>query len=268
MSAQIIFFDKSLCDYGSSLNVNPNGTTASASQASDLAYLVQDRSNRTAWITTGSVDADNTWFLMDLGDTRTITEILLIKHNFKNYLIQYWDGANYVDLVTVTNSVLTTSRHTVSSTLTSRIKITITGTQVANADKFLYQLILTTLVGQLTGWPIIDAPTHERNRQTAKMLSGKTSLSVGLGAFSCSLKVAIWKDSNDLAIVESLFDSSEGVLVWLCGGDENQFSSKRKGYRLEDIYLMRAVSDYQPQWAEGIYSNGLVIDIDLAEVTR
>ena len=99
------------------------------------------------------------------------------------------------------------------------------------------------------------------------MISGKTHIIETAGFFKASLSLSTWKPSGDLDILEKIFFRREGVLVWLSGGDEDQYSSKRMGYKKEDIYLVRPTNEYQPEWSSNLYKSGLNIKMDLAEVT-
>jgi len=263
MSAeQILFLNKNVADF------SDDNVAAAASQGNDYASFALNRSNNSAWMTTSSVDSDNTTWEVDLVDDHYITDILLLKHNFKAFTIQYWDGAAYVDFSTPISETVNaedTSHFTFDSQNTTKIKITITGTQVANSDKQLFQFIATTQIGQLDGWPIIK-PTILRNRKLIKMLSGKIEVKESIGAFKADLSVKILSNDADLTIVESLFASNEGFLVWLCGGDEDQFRSERIGYRLEDIYLMKCTNEWKPLLYKGLYQAGMKVDLKLSEV--
>src|SRR6267378_555364 len=149
MSSQIIFFNKSISDFQ---NAN---VSASASQGNTYANYPLQRDPDIAWITSGSVDSDNTTWTVDITDQRPVTNILLIDHNFKSYTIKYWNGSAYVDFPTAINvsgNTKGTNAHSFASVNTSKIQITITGTQVANSDKFMHQFIATTKIGQLIGW--------------------------------------------------------------------------------------------------------------------
>ncbi len=263
MAGQILFFKKSRCDF------SIESVVASASQGSAYAAFALNRNNTSAWITSGSVDADNTTFDVDLGEMKDISQILLLKHNFKAFTVKYWDGATYQAFspsISETTNTAASNRYTVTAQSTSKLRIQITGTQVVNADKYLYQFIATELVGQLEGWPVITNPEHNRNKIASMMLSGKLNVSVNVGGFRCDLKVDNWKSSADLTIVEALYNSNEGFLVWLCGGDETQFASVRQGYRYEDLFLMRTTDNYRPEYVRGLYKSGFAIDIKLAEV--
>lgn len=264
MSAQqIIFFQKSKCDIS-----NPN-VTVSASQGNDYAALALNRSDASAWITTGSVDADSPTWIVDMSDAESITNILLAHHNFKSYTVKYWDGAAYQDFstpISETTNTATTTRHSFTAVSTSRIKLTVNGTMTANEDKYLYQFIATNLIGQFSGWPIISNVIHGTNIKRSTMLSGKQHLNRNVGGFSCTLTVKRWTSDADLLIVEDLYDSVEGFLMWLSGGSETQFNTTRKGYRLQDLFLMKCMDDYSPNFVDGIYQNGLAIQMNLAEV--
>ena len=263
--AQIAFFKKNFADIS-----QPN-VVASASQASDAAIYALNRNLFSAWMTTDSVDADNTTFDVDFVDERDVSEIILKKHNFKAYTVKYWDGATYqafTPAISETTNTETTTWHRVTQQTTTKIRITITGTMVANADKYLYGFNATQLIGQLTGWPQIQDPTHSKNPSIDTMLSGKKRVIENIGGFSCNLSVKSWSISADLAIVERLYNSVESFMVWLCGGNEDQFVTQRIGYRLEDLYLVKCTNSYMPKYPEGIYRNGLDLNIKLEEVTE
>lgn len=263
MAGQIRFFEKNKADF-SDMNV-----IVSASQGQTYADRVRDRSNNTAWVTTGSVDADNTTFEIDFGDTKRIDSILLLKHNFKSYEIEYWNGSAWTAFPTPIDETVfagESSFHQFTAVETTGVKLTIRGTQIVDDEKKLYQFVCTEEIGQFNAWPVIKGAKTSRNRTRQKMLSGKENIREQVGAFSCSLSVAILSDSDDLDIIEALHDANEGFLVWLSGGDEAQFSSPRKGYRLEDLFLMKCVTELTNEFFKGIYPNGLVVKFDLVEV--
>lgn len=262
MAGQILFYEKSKCDFTNS------NASATASQGVGYESYLLDRSNRTAWVTSGSVDADLTNIVIDFTEQRYIDTIVFIKWNVKSYTIQYWNGSTYVDFATaidVTTNTAETVKHSVTEVLTSKIKLIIRGTMVANDDKYIYQVICTSFIGQLAGWPVIKKPTHNLNRIVTKMLSGRVNVVESVGGFSMDLEVANWNSDADLTIIERLYTLAEGFLVWTCGGDEAQFSSVRMGYRLEDWFLMRPTNNYVPEYVKGLYKTGLKIQMSLAE---
>jgi hypothetical protein len=259
----IKFFEKNKAD------LSYTAAIATASQGDEYADLARNRANTSAWVTSGSVDADNTTYELDFVDSKVIDTLILAKHNFKNYTFKYWDGAAYQDVspaVAVTNNTSETTSHSFTSVETTKVKVTITGTMTANQDKFLYQFIVTKLLGELSGWPVIKNANNSRSRIRNKMLSGKESISEQVGVVSFRLDQKIMKDDDDITLVENLFFSNEGFLVWLSGGLETQFSNVIRTYRNEDIFLMKCSNEYKPDLYQGIYSAGIHVVIDLVEV--
>lgn len=263
MASQIMFFKKNKGDYGL-----PN-VSATASQGSAYAIYALNRSNNSAWVTTGSVDADNTTWTVDFGDPKRVDRIFLLKHNFKSFTVKYWNGSTWAAFspaINVSGNTAESNIYSVASVSTTKIQVQITGTQTADRDKYLYQFVATELIGQLAGWPVVKNPIISRNRRKNQMLSGKLNVAENVGAFSCELTVSEWKSDADMTIVESLFDSNDGFLVWLCGGDESQFSSVRQGYRFEDLPLVKCENEYKPEFVRGMYQRGLNVSLKLAEV--
>jgi hypothetical protein len=263
MAQPIVFLNKNKLDIS-----NPN-VTLTASEGQDYVDLVRNRSNTSAWVTTDSDDADLTNIVFDFGETRTLSEIILVKHNLKSYTIQYWNGATYVNFSTIiapTANALDTTHHTFTQVETDKIKLVINGTMVADEDKYIFQVIATTRIGQFTGYPIISGFEIDRNRVINQMLSGKKSIIENIGGISFDLSVKFWNIVSDIGIVESLYDASEGFIVWVCGGQESQFFTPVKGYRVEDMILMKCANEYNPDFVKGCYLNGLDLKIKLAEV--
>lgn len=263
MGYQIRFFRKNAAD------IDASGVTVTASQGDDVADLALNRTTLSGWMTTGSVDADNTTFQIDWDSEQLIDSILLVHHNFKNYTLQYWNGSAWTDFsttVAVTNNTDGTTFHEFTEVSTTKLLLTVTGTQTANEDKYLGMFIATTALGQFAGWPQIKKPLVSRNRQVTQMLSGKRSIHEGVGNFACTLSVQLTTDTADLALVETLYDENEGFHVWLCGGSESQFSAPRKPYRLRDVFLMKCADELEPELHKGIYVAGMKIDMQLTEV--
>lgn len=270
MAKQIRFFKKNIIDISND-EVTLTVTDAIAFDTGQgVVDYIRNRNNNSAWVTTNSTDAANTQLDVEWLTGRDVTSLILVKHNFKAFTIQYWDGAAFQDFsipINQSSNSAETSIFEFNSVSTHKIRIIITGCQVVDDDKHLYQLIVSEKLGTgiLDGWPVIQAPTHDTNKKQTKMLSGKIFLLESLGSFSCTLNVDFWRSANDLSIVEDVYFRREGVLLWLCGGDETQFNYTAIGYRLEDLYLVRPVNNYDPEWVKGVYSSGLKISMQLAE---
>lgn len=265
MSGQIAFFKKNKADYS-------NGSVVvTASEGSAYAPFVQRRSNKLGWMTTGSADANNTTLTVDFGDLVALTDIVLINHNFKNFKIQYWTGSAWADFSTplaLTACTDSTTRFSFASMETTKLLLTVYGTQVTDAEKRLCQFIATESIGQLQGWPVIKSPTWNRQKNISTMLSGKQLIADSVGGFTMDLFIKCWNVDADFALIEALYSSGSGFLVWPCGGDETQFRTIRQGFRLEDLFLMKCRNNYVPEHYNGQYKAGTTLTVQLAEVTN
>lgn len=268
MASQILFMEKSKCDLDN-INCTITITDAIASSTGDtIIDFIRNRSNDSSWLTTGSTDAANTELLVDIGDNSTISDIILMQHNWASYTVQYWTGSAYADFtpaISETGTIVDTTHHTFADVNTNRIKIIIGSTQTVDADKQLSQLVITKRFGSLAAWPTIKNPLVSLNKRKSRMLSGKTFVTETTGYFACDLEVKILKSDADLTIVENIFMNRQGLLLWLCGGDQDQFSSIRMGYRLKDLYLVRPTNEWKPEWYKGLYTSGMKINIKLEE---
>lgn len=263
MASQILFFRKPYTD-----RTQPS-VVANASESDDIASYALNRGNISAWVTTGSADANNTTWQVDWGDEKLVDSLLMILHNFKSFTVKYWDGSAYQDFspaISETTNTESTNYYSVTEVSTQRIQITITGTQTPDVDKFLTQFIATKQLGQFEGWPVIKNPTVLKNIKTTRMLSGKVNIAENAGGFSVQMDVPHWRNSQDLALIEQIYRRTESFLVWLSGGDETQFFSVAEGYRNQDIYLMKTVNEYTPEHVRGLYQAGRSVSIRLEEV--
>jgi hypothetical protein len=269
-TGQIRAFKKNKLDISNTLaSITVTDGTATNDGSSFVDFL-RNRNNTSAWLTTGSDDAALTQLDFELTDERDLDTLILVCHNFDSYTIQYWDGALYQDFSTpiaVTGNTKETTFHQFDKVETSRLRLIIQGTIVPDADKKMKQFIATEnlVTGQLAGWPIIKKPTFDTNKKISKMLSGKVNVTESVGGFGFDLQVRHWSIDSDLNIVEEIYLGKRGVLIWLSAGDEEQFQFKRIGYRNEDIYLMRAVNNYSPEYVSGVYVNGVKITLKLRE---
>lgn len=268
MSNNIQFFKKNKID----LDVTQVVITATDDVATDngqaSADLLRNRNNTSGWMTTDSDDTATTTLEANMVNQNDIDNIILVNHNFKEFTIQYWNGLSYVNFsptINQTTNAETTSRFSFTKVTTSKIKITITATQTANADKRMTQLIITELLGTFNMQPEIK-PEIDKNRKVTKYLSGKKNIARSLESFTVDFAMKNVINSADLSLVETLYDSYFGFLVWLCGGTQDQYLFQRRGYRLEDIFLMNVANEYSPQYEESRYSNGIKVDLRLVEV--
>jgi hypothetical protein len=266
----IKFFRKNKIDLDYS-GVDISITDAVASdKGDDFVHFLRNRNNTSGWATTGSSDAANTQIDIDMGSRKDVDCILLVEMNFKNYTIQYYDEdlaswTNFSTSINVTNNTTATRLHTFNSVSARLFRIIITATFVANADKFMTQLIITEALGEFSFQPRIK-PVIDRSRKATKYLSGRSHIIKSIAAFEVAIEMQGVTADVDLSLVENLFDSYEGFIVWLCGGTITQYDTERIGYRLKDLYLVNVANEYRPEWGQSRYKNGIEVDLKLLEV--
>lgn len=268
MSEQIRIFEANYMDL---LNTNASITITDAvatSNGQDISDFMRNRSLNSAWITTDSTDAALTQVDLLIGDSRPVSDILILGHNLKSFTVSTYNGATYDTQYTTTTETDDVTYITFTEVSTTAIRIVINGTQTADEDKYIKRIIVSKLFGQFNGFPKIQGTTNSTNKKQTRMLSGKISLTEGVGSFGCKLTVDNFFDVADLQLIESIYLKREGVEVWLCGGDEDQFTFAALGYRRLDVFRMRPMDEYKPEWYKGIYSSGTKQTLDLVEVVR
>lgn len=262
------FFKENIYDLTNTIPVTTVTDSVATDAGEDFILYLRNRENRTAWITTGSSDLGNTTIEIDFIDARTFNNILLIKHNFKAYTIQYWNGSAWVDFSTAISETTynkTSSLHTFNTVVSQKIKLIITGTQVANSDKYMYQLIVTDQLGEFTIEPKIS-PTISKDKKVTKFLSGKSFVAKSIGGFSATLEHPSVSNNSDLTLIETLYEQFKGFLFYPSGGTLTQFETTRIGWSLEDIYFVAPTNDYEPEWFDGFYKNGIPLNMKIVEV--
>lgn len=270
----IRFFKKNKIDLtlGTQVTINITDPVASDTGQGYVNYM-RNRRNDSGWSTTGSSDAANTQIDVEFGDLILIDSLFFILQNWKAYTCQYWDTdlATYVDFSTPISEAANAAAvklHEFESVETTKIRIIVTGTMVPDAEKTCAQIVCTEAIGAFTTLqPRLENVVSSRNRRSIRTLSGKSVIMRSSGAFSCSFRHPALKDNADVLLIEQLHDYYEGFLVWLCGGDESQFSPRPMiGYRLQDLMLMNIESEYTPRYRDSFYRQGAEVSLSLVEV--
>lgn len=264
----VMIFEKNKIDIDMS-NITITATDTLADDAGQqFVDLLRNRRNDNGWGTAGSADANNTQLDIDMVDEYTITDLLLVNHNLKAYTLKYWNGSTYVDFSTPiaeTTNTATTTRHTFTEVQTSALRLIITGTMTANQDKLMSQFIVTKRIGTFASQPAVKKPKQEKGRKVRPMLSGRKNITRAIGTFSCTLSFPKNKSSADHALLERMFDSINGFVVWLCGGSTSDFPYQVQGFRLKDVYLMSCANDLDTEWNNGRFNDGQAVEVQLVE---
>lgn len=266
----IKFFRKSYLDLSYDLPTITITDGVATDTGEDYTDLMRNRNNNSGWATTGSSDAGTTTMVIAFGETRSFTDILLIGHNLKSYTLKYHDGTGYVNFsstIAPTDNTASTNYYNFTEVATPSLELRILGTQTPDADKYIKQFLVTNILGTFTVEPEVQ-PQFDKDRKVTKFLSGKSFVAKSVGGFNCRVRMKnSGANSADLLLVERLFATYEGFLVWICGGTTSQFELEREGYRLQDIFLMDVVNEYTPEYVESRWYQGMPIDLKMVEVS-
>lgn len=270
------FFKKSKC-------LEKDGATASASSGNSGASNILNPNTETYWVSSGSNDLTTETIEIEFASA-LISRILLLDHNFETFDIQYDSSGTWTDFASVVGiggSLASISESTFSengayyefdSVTTTKIRIRCSTTQVADAEKFLSQVIVTEEYGTLLGWPKIKSTEFDRNIRKIETLSGYLSVqkSLEIPAFDISFEdYPASSDYNaDFDLMVSLHLLEVPFLVWLCGGRSGSpyFKYTLRGWRLIDVYQMQVIKPLKFGYMGGVYTNPISTKVSFGAV--
>lgn len=277
ISGQIKFFDKSRCLYA-------DGSSATASSGNASANFALDRNTNTYWRSVSSNDTVTETFQITFASNQTLSRILLLDHNWKQFTVKYdlsgvWtDFASVVGLdgalgggISETAFADDSAYYEFTPVTTGKILITVTKTQTANQDKYLNQAIVTTELGTLVGYPNVKDVTYQAFPRIQKVLSGKDIVQKSEQGFQCKLDFSNYPpDSNgspDFDLMASLFDRDDNFMIWLCGGRRGStyFKYALRGFRLRDCPTVQMVTPLSVNYTENVYINPLNLSCEFHE---
>lgn len=272
----IKFFKKSMCKFA-------DGATATASSGDASANFAIDRNADTLWTTVGSMDGHVETLEIDFAGSQTFNRLLLLNHNFKLFNVKYNVAGVWTDFASIQGIDGATGSGHISETVfaddsayyefntvtTDKILISITSTQIANAQKFLNYAIVTTEIGTLQGHPAIK-PTVDKNLRKKVALSGRSMVVQSIETFSVVLNFKTYPGKSpygaDFDVMFSLFDSTDNFLVWLCGGRRGAyFSYQTRPFRLRDVYECLVSDKITPTYSNEIFTTSVNMQVTISE---
>jgi hypothetical protein len=268
----MLYFKKSKIDLDIASRVTitiTDGVATSAGQ--DFVDYLRNRSNDSAWATTGSTDAANTQLDIFFGEEQDIDCLFFLQQNWKSYTCQYSLGlgalTDFSTPINVSANAEPDKFHAFNSVAADRIRIVIGGTFVADADKYCSQIIATEQLGGFsTIQPNIADVEAAKNRRTVKVLGGKKRVQRNVGAVQFTIKKNNVVDAGDLALIELLHEFRNGFLAWPNGNadvEKPDFAARlnaRVFWRRRDIYLVAIATELKPAFDQGRYANGFNIE--------
>lgn len=246
-----------------------DGTVAVATSNSASANNILTNRQLTYLQSIGSDDTTTETIIVTYNKTVTIDRIILNRMNFKEFTVKYDLASVFTDFTTVigldgalgggiseTAFADETAYYEVDQISTTGIQIEVLKTQIADAEKIIYNLFTTTELGTLEYPPQIAGGFNRKQRQS-DVLSGLANIQKSFEVNSFGLEFTSHPSESDMDLINTLFDSENSFLVWLCGGKRgsSSFRFDIKGYNLRDIYNMQIEGGIAPNYPGSIYVN-------------
>jgi hypothetical protein len=264
-------------------NLGVDGAVINASSGDSSATYAIDRNPDTTWRSSGSLDVTTETLTITFPETTTIDRLFLLRHNWKEFSVQYYNGSTWVNFANVTGidgAKASISETTFSDSCayyefdevsTTQLRIQVTKTQVANEEKYVSQIIATRELGTLVGYPQIKGVDVDRNARVKKSISGRYIIQKSDETFGATLDFKEYPSSDvfnvDVELMMDLHDREEPFLVWLCGGRRGStyFRYTLRGFRLDDVLLMQISKAFKLSYASNIYTNPVNCKVELEE---
>jgi len=272
----IKFFDVNKAD-------SKTGASVVASSGSPSANFILDRNQYTVWRSVGSNDTITETIEITLSASETFSRLFLIRHNFKEFIIEYDDGgwtdfANVIGINGITSSVISetayaanTAYYEFDEVTTTKIRISATKTQVVDEEKFLNAFVATTELGTLQGFPIIKDATKDKKLRKSITLNGRSLVTKSIEVFRCSINFKNYPPGldDDLNLLLTLFDRDNNFFVWLSGGRNGDpyFKYQLSGFRIEDLILVQTVNVFKDKYRKNFYNGVVDMKLKLEEAS-
>lgn len=250
--------------------------SASAPISGDASVSALLNANKeTFYRSVGSSDSVTEEIEITFSESKTIDRLFLINFNGKDFNIMYdvtgtWTHfANVLDIdgsqSNITETVYSENTYYAEFDVvtTNKIRIQVLKTQVANAEKFINQAVVTKELSTLVGYPDIRNISLDRQLRSKKTISGKYSVQKSLESLSVTLSFKDYPSAAvynvDIDAMLELHDLEDPFITWLCGGrfGTKYFKYTLPGFRLKDVIQTQVNNSYKLSYTNNIYINPL-----------
>lgn len=262
LTGGVSFFDKSKCLF-------KDNATAVASSNIAAQNLCLGTNKNYQWESIGSDDVTTETITITLPASTTFNRIFILGHNLKAFQISV-TGDTFANLLSEeatatisggdidqTACAKTTSYFEFDSVTGTEVVLTMDTTQVVDAEKAVNQIILTTEIGTLIGFPMINGVNLDPNIDKDKTITGGTIIEKGAEYANFDMKLNTYPRQDDIDILNTVHSRQDPFLVWLCGGVPDNFRLQQPGWRLQDIYQMHTDARLKNGYRGNIYSSGV-----------
>jgi hypothetical protein len=230
------------------------------------------------WISLGSNDTITEEINITFSTSQTVSRIFLLNFNFKDFKIFYNTNQNFAGVKTldasglseinIVNNTKDVAYFEVTPQACNNIKIQAFNTIVANAQKFLGYLVITTEVGAISQHYMtkIDM-SFDNNEKVVKALNNRYSIQKQQRTVSARIEGNFLTGTN-YSLIQGLSARSEPFLFWACGGLPPSIFpvAVAEGWGLRDLFKMQVDSAFSPRYIADIFRNKLTASLALRQV--
>lgn len=198
-------------------------------------------------------DGDIVSFQQDFGQEQTLDTIVVLKHNFADFVISTASGGAFTDVTSqavLQNSVdgLNKIYKFAAPISFTEIKFDISGTIPVNVEKSVGAIIGMLEIGSIDRFTSIK-PKGKIERKVLKLESGGVvALSKGENHWDFSIKTDLVTVQNEIDIVESIQNRTTDFFFWINDGYDGDETVKQEPYRFEDFKRCVYTGDLQPMF--------------------
>jgi len=272
ISGAMKFFRKSFAD------IDYEGVVVDVSTGGATRDNLRDRKRYTRWESVGSLDGTTETITITFEEAKTMSRLLLVRHNWKAFDVQYWNGSAWTHFaavvtkegtqanITETVNAKATSYYEFTPVSAERLRIQVTTTMVVDAQKYAYEVIATSELGTLTGYPVHQV-RFGRTQAKKRTVRGMDKFTIFDEQYTSALSFQNYPTAADHTLMMTLWTGLEEFLIYPCGGDQAQYRfADLQGNRLEDVYLCWFEDSFDPNYTQNVYQLGLNYTLGLVEV--
>lgn len=258
MGNNIKFYSKNLID--------DNATFSFTSANTAFAHYLYDNQRNNKVISLTSNDTTNEVWTITLNGTQAFDTIFIDNHNIKSGTLKYWNGSAYADFSTPiawTANTSTTNLYSFTAVNTNSVQLTMSTTQLTNAQKYVGELRLFSLIGELVKNPSsINNLEFYRKKTVNETVAGGNILTLYGNKFKVSFTLNDATET-DVSLIENLANYAFPFYIHMCGG---LTTYTQRGFRIQDMFFVNYINDFIPQLKENILDIGTIIEVELWEV--
>lgn len=253
----IKFYDKNLLD--------STCTYTFTSATSANAMFLYDNDTKTKLSSSGSTDLIPEVWIVEFTQTKSFNRVFIGGHNIKSGKVEYWNGSAYVDFSTpasLTANAIDGSLFEFNTVNTTKIKLTMNTTMIANSQKSVTELRVFRELGSVSMNPSkVKNEWPDASKEYATSNGGTVFVYFGE---KFKTKLSFTKASAaDVALFRSLKERGEPFYVYLCGGIDTY---TEEFWRPSDMYFVIYTSEMTSELIGGLHAGIVKIDVTLKEV--